>query len=177
MIFVCRCSQASIGNENNIYSQSAHIASVSLASSQVQMAQNLSPSMFARISTYDKTPFFDLLDHFTEPSSHFIAPGNILREAVYDLDWTQADAVLIMRRDPHHVSFSSSNNRVTLEIELPKDQLTAFSCAVPSLKWEYRQRHLKTIFANVGSKRDRKQHLQDITTKLSVDSQGLMRVR
>ena len=153
------------------------IRSASHPLSQAQALQNTAPSIFARISTRERCPFFDLLDHFTEPSSHFIAPAAILKEAVYDLDWTQAEAVLQMRRDPQSLYLRSSNNRVSLDIELPVEELTTFSCAVPLLKWEYRRRHLRTIFAHVGAGRgDRRLHMQDVTTKVSVDAHGLMRV-
>lgn len=75
-----------------------------------------SPCTYARVSTLEGVPFTDILEYVEEPTSYFIGQGLLLKEAVYDMEWTKGDVAVELRRDPSLLKFTSSNQGRAIEV-------------------------------------------------------------
>uniref|UniRef100_A0A1D1ZXL9 Cell cycle checkpoint protein RAD1 n=1 Tax=Auxenochlorella protothecoides TaxID=3075 RepID=A0A1D1ZXL9_AUXPR len=128
-------------------------------------------AVFAHLATLEAPPSQHLEDYGQAPGSFFIAPGATLREAVEDLEWAGKTATLALTCDPPSVVLSSTEQNLSLKIDLPVDQLAGFSCQSPGLQASYSLKHLRTALAQAP--------LQDHThgsAKVAMDAHGLMKV-
>lgn len=126
---------------------------------------------YARINCLDHDVHKDLMDYWTDPESYFMAQGSILQEAIDDLEWPGGSVKVSMARDPQKLTLESKGNG-SLQVELDAQELTGFKCAQPSLEFSYKYKNLKTALSNIPAQ---KEH-SDISTKVSIDAAGILKV-
>lgn len=141
----------------------------------------VSASVYAHIATMESPDHRDLTDYWQDPSSYFIAPGSLLKEAVEDLDWVKGEVSIEMTRDPRKLRFLSAKGAQSLDIELPQDALSAFYVSEPRVKWTFNQKILKPAFVNLPKEKDcggggGGGGGDSVVTKASLSANGYMKV-
>jgi len=135
-------------------------------------------AVYAHIATMESPDHRDLTDYWQDPSSYFIAPGSLLKEAVEDLDWVKGEVSIEMMRDPRRLRFLSAKGAQSLDIELPQDALSAFYVSEPRVKWTFNQKILKPAFVNLPKEKDGcgGGGGESVVTKASLSANGYMKV-
>ncbi|CAD7701655.1 unnamed protein product [Ostreobium quekettii] len=126
--------------------------------------------MYARLDTVDVAPPRDLGDYIKDPLSFFHIQGSVLKEATDDLEWPHG-AVFVSLDSCNGISLSSEGTG-DLQVELPMDRVSGFQCGVPRLSWPYRWRQLHTAFSKIPQDKGD----QGVSTKVTIDANGLMKV-
>jgi cell cycle checkpoint protein len=138
---------------------------------------------YARIATVEMQIPTDLLDFWQEPASFFIMSGGLLKEAVDDLEWAAAgghqsargNVHLLIRSHPRAVTMRASGAGA-LEVDFPLgdgDDPHGFACVGREVKCYYKHKHLRAAFSNIpAAAKDG----SNVSTKVMIDSQGLMKV-
>ncbi|KAG2440363.1 hypothetical protein HXX76_004468 [Chlamydomonas incerta] len=127
---------------------------------------------WARIAALEAEAVVDLGAYWTEPASSFLCPGSALKEAVDDLEWPGGPLELALVQDPPRLLLAASGHG-SLEVELPPASISGFNCCVaPEVRHAYKYRHCKAAFCNLPHPKD----CAAISTKVSIDAQGLLKV-
>ncbi|GAX80629.1 hypothetical protein CEUSTIGMA_g8064.t1 [Chlamydomonas eustigma] len=129
---------------------------------------------YARISSVEMPDVHDLEEYWSEPSSYFLTQGSIMKEVVEDLEWPGGTTVeIVMEREPQHLSMiASGTGRMT--VEMPVTDLSGFFCALPEVRHSYKYRNLRAAFCHLPS--GSQKEFSSISTKVTVDAQGLLKV-
>lgn len=128
-------------------------------------------STWARISSLGAEPPHDLSDYWTDPTSYFLLPGALLKEAVEDLEWPGGDVDLSLQQQPRAISLKARGHG-TLVVELPMQELSGFSVAQPEVCFSYKFKHLRAACCNLPHPKEG----TSVTTKVSIDVNGLLKV-
>lgn len=132
-------------------------------------------SSYARISSQETPLLRDLGDYWEEPSSYFLGQGQLFKEVIDDLEWAGGAVQLNLIRDPPAIRFSSvgsGSGNGKLVVNIPVTELPGFHCAEGVVEYSYPLKRLQTAFNNLPATKDP----SAVSTKVTVDSQGLMRV-
>lgn len=138
---------------------------------------------YARISTTEMQIPRDHLEFWQEPSTFFIVSGQLLKEAVEDLEWAcssghqaaRGNVHLLIRDSPRTIQLRATGAG-SLQIDLPVDDgevLHGFSCDAEEVTCSFKHKHLRAAFCNLPHNQ---KDASNVSTKVSIDSQGLMKV-
>ncbi|KAK9785180.1 hypothetical protein WJX73_005914 [Symbiochloris irregularis] len=134
---------------------------------------------YARINTLDLDLSPEISEYWQEPSSYFLAPGAMLREAIEDLEWaacsgaqTQGSVTVHLKRSPPSITLSASD-AAELSIKLPVGDLAGFMCTEAEVYHKYKYKLMRAAFSNLPSA---KEAATQMSTKVTVDSSGIMKV-
>ncbi|KXZ56418.1 hypothetical protein GPECTOR_1g372 [Gonium pectorale] len=119
---------------------------------------------WARITAMEAEAVVDLGEYWSEPASSFLCPGLLLKEAVDDLEWPSGPVELLLQQDPPRLVLSAAGHG-SLEYD---DGLLSYD----QVRYTYKYRHCKAAFCNLPHPKE----CASISTKVSIDSQGLLKV-
>eukprot|EP00798_Chlamydomonas_sp_ICE-L_P022488 gene22488-29614_t len=126
---------------------------------------------YARVNSLETPQVKELEEYWEDPSSYFLVHGTLLKEVIDDLEWPNADVELVMVRDPQQICLSATGSSGALEIQLPMADLSGFQCSGGEVRHSYKHKLLKAAFCNLPNPKE-----IEISTKVSVDRNGLLRV-
>ncbi|KAF5831815.1 hypothetical protein DUNSADRAFT_12561 [Dunaliella salina] len=127
----------------------------------------------------------DLTDYWRSPDSYFLVQGPMLKEVFEDLEWPGGDVDVVMSQEQQRLAFSASGSSGDLTIDVPVGELSGFYVAPPppsqdglqgtgqpvEICHRYRYKALRAAFCNLPNPKE----FGGITTKVSIDSSGLLK--
>ncbi|KAG2499206.1 hypothetical protein HYH03_002787 [Edaphochlamys debaryana] len=126
---------------------------------------------WARIASLEPRSVVDMQDHWVEPTSSFLCPGFLLKEAIDDLEWPGGAVEVRLQQDPQRLVLASAGHGV-LEVEIPSNRVSGFHCTQPEVRFSYKYRHIKLACCNLPNPRD----CAAISTKVSIDANGILKI-
>ncbi|KAK9824366.1 hypothetical protein WJX72_009731 [[Myrmecia] bisecta] len=149
-------------------------ANSELVCEMTEAAEATTVCTYAQLNTINMPQAVDLSDSWQDPSSWFLMPGLLLKEALEDLEWAAAGGhvKLDMQRDSQRITISAESVNGEMRVELPQDSLAGFSCAQEQLQFSYKYKHMRTAFTHIPHQKE----TPDVSTKVTLDADGLMKV-